>query len=645
MTSFASSSFRVPAKRFVFICVLTAFAVISALAIPQQNQNPSSPPKPDSPPSSTQDAAPAAAPPQSPASSPSTDQSTPPSQAAPPSSSPAPSSDNAPEMATHETSSALKVPVNLVLVRVVIRDGSGHPVGNLKKEDFQLFDNRKAQSISHFIADSPVAASAPGATSSGSSATSAPGATSPAAPFSRPARYIGLLFDDVHSSRGDLMLSRNAADRYLTKSTQPSDRIAVYTISGQGQVDFTDDAAKLHAGLANIQVRNVGTSDATGDGDCPAEDYYEADQIANSSDATALAVATNDALQCAFNGDTRMESSAQGLAMAEAFRVVSAGELQTEFSFRRLEEVVKRMAALPGQRSVVFVSPGFLIIRHESELVDIVDRAARANVQVNTLDARGLYTPDQGDDVSLAQTGDPVGAPFRAQYHLTAQRMQGDVLEELADGTGASYFHNNNDLDQGFRMVAQSPEYSYLLGFSPVNLKNDGKYHALKVTLTTKEKYLVQARRGYYAPRHSADPTQLAKQELEEAVFSQEELHDIPADLKTQFYKVDTEYAKLAVLAHVDIGHLRFRKENDRNRDDLTVVAAIFDRNGNYVTGNEKILEMRLRDATLVKLERSGVTLRTSFDVKPGDYVVRLVVRDSEAAQLAAANTTVQIPY
>jgi VWFA-related protein len=553
-------------------------------------------------------------------------------------------SDSGPEMTTHETSSALKVPVNLVLVRVVVRDAAGHPVGNLKKEDFQLFDDRKAQSISHFIMDTPaVAAPIAAATDS---AKPAPGtATADAAPFVRPARYVALLFDDVHTDMGDLLQSRIAADHYLSGSTQASDRVAVFTISGQGQVDFTDEQAKLHGALLGLQVRYVVAGDASGATDCPQENYYEADQIANHNDATAITVATADALECAFNNDPRMESSAAGMATAEAFRVVAAGDVQTEYTFRRLKEVERRMEALPGTRSVVLVSPGFLIFRHEDELIEVIDRAARANVQINTLDARGLYTPDLGIDVSQRTSGTVIGAPYRAQYHLTAQTLQSDVLEELADGTGASYFHNSNDLAGGFRMVAQSPEYSYLLGFSPVNLKNDGKFHSLKVALAVKEKYSIQARRGYYAPKHSADPSQLAKQQIEDAVFSQEELHDIPANLRTQYYKVDAENAKLAVLAHVDIGHLRFRKENDRNRDDLTVVSAIFDRNGNYVTGNEKVLEMRLRDETLAKLGRSGVTLKSSFDVKPGDYVVRLVVRDSEAAQLAAENTTVQIPY
>ena len=77
----------------------------------------------------------------------------------------------------------------------------------------------------------------------------------------------------------------------------------------------------------------------------------------------------------------------------------------------------------------------------------------------------------------------------------------------------------------------------------------------------------------------------------------------------------------------------------------LAIVAALFDRNGNFVTATEKVLEMRLRDATLERLSQIGVTVRTNFDVKPGAYIVRLVVRDSRAAQLSAENGVVEIPY
>jgi hypothetical protein len=136
-----------------------------------------------------------------------------------------------------------------------------------------------------------------------------------------------------------------------------------------------------------------------------------------------------------------------------------------------------------------------------------------------------------------------------------------------------------------------------------------------------------------------------AKQEIQEALFSQDEIHDLPVELQTQFFKKDEVQARLAVLTHVDVKGIRFRKAAGRNLDNLTVATAIFDENGNFVTGGEKIVEMRLLDKTFDRLSRSGFTLKSSFDVKPGTYLVRLVVRDAEGSQMAARNGAVSIPF
>jgi hypothetical protein len=53
---------------------------------------------------------------------------------------------------------------------------------------------------------------------------------------------------------------------------------------------------------------------------------------------------------------------------------------------------------------------------------------------------------------------------------------------------------------------------------------------------------------------------------------------------------------------------------------------------------------MRLKDETLEKRVGSGITVRTSFDVKPGSYLVRLVVRDAEGQLMSAENGAVEIP-
>jgi hypothetical protein len=103
--------------------------------------------------------------------------------------------------------------------------------------------------------------------------------------------------------------------------------------------------------------------------------------------------------------------------------------------------------------------------------------------------------------------------------------------------------------------------------------------------------------------------------------------------------------ARLAVLTRVDVKGIPFRKSEGRNRDNLTIATAIFDENGNFITGGEKIVEMRLLDPTLTRLSRSGFTVKSTFDVKPGTYLVRLVVRDAQGSQMAARNGAVVIPY
>jgi hypothetical protein len=235
-------------------------------------------------------------------------------------------------------------------------------------------------------------------------------------------------------------------------------------------------------------------------------------------------------------------------------------------------------------------------------------------------------------------------AGIKALYRTTAQSVQSEILDEFAAGTGGTYFHNRNDLDAGLRQAVAAPAVSYVLGFSPQNLKLNGGYHTLKVTLTGKQKYSVQARRGYFAPRKAQDPVETAKQEIQEAIFSQDEIGDLPVDLQTQFFKPDPSQAKLSVLAHLDLKSVRFRKADGRNRNDITLATAIFDENGNLVTGGEKIVEMRLLDGTMERLERSGINVKSSFDVKPGSYLVRLVVRDAEGEQMAAKNGAVVIP-
>ena len=74
------------------------------------------------------------------------------------------------------------------------------------------------------------------------------------------------------------------------------------------------------------------------------------------------------------------------------------------------------------------------------------------------------------------------------------------ALSDLADGSGGTFFHNSNDLDAGFKSLAEAPETVYLLELSLDNVKPDVAFHRLKVKVN-RDGLQLQARRGYFMPK------------------------------------------------------------------------------------------------------------------------------------------------
>jgi VWFA-related protein len=431
--------------------------------------------------------------------------------------------------------------------------------------------------------------------------------------------------------------------RKLIETMTPTERIGMFGTSEQLNVEYTNDKEVLEKALLQVLPRpKMGKiNDMT---NCPDVTHYMADQALNKSNPMILGVVTQETLQCMFQGNTQMLQAAQQMAQSALQQALVAGDSDNEYTYRALEDVIRRLGTLPGERVLVLASPGFILSTQFQDEMEIIDRANRASIVINTVDARGLYTPDILGDISKPQTDTAQTAGLKASYRTQEQSENSYVLGDFAHGTGGTFFHNSNDVEGGLNRAGGTPEVSYILGFSPQNQKMDGRYHTLKVVIAEKRKYDVQARRGYYAPKKVEDPKEQEKVEMQEAVFSQDEIQDLPLDLQTQYFKTNDAGAHLSVVSRIDLKGIHFRKADGRNFDNLTIATVIFDENGNYVTGGEKILEMRLLDKTYDRLSHTGVVMKSSFELKPGKYMVRQVIRDSEGAQMAAKNGAVVIP-
>jgi VWFA-related protein len=436
----------------------------------------------------------------------------------------------------------------------------------------------------------------------------------------------------------DLPQVRAAVLKYVGTRLGPRDRAALFTTSGQQGVDFTDRAEALSEALNKVSPSPIAAPGFSSIGDAYVS-YFQAVQV---DQQVGLQPSESDISKCLALRVAVQEFGDFHTATQAIRDAYTSGLQESRATLATLRIVVQRMAATPGQRSVLLVSPGFFVpsdLRNESD--QLMALAIRSKVLISAVDARGVWT---NSAFSASKRG-ASAASIRDEVAFRDLEGQAntDELIALAEDTGGAV-NLNNDFFGGVEKGAAPPEYMYLLGFVPQNLKLDGSFHALKVMVAGGEKLSSQARRGYWAPKHPEDEAAVSKQEIENAVFSRDEIHNLPVDMHTQLTKTG-EQAKLNVLTSVDLKSIHLRKAEDRNRNDLRIVATLFDTNGNFLVGTEKLVQLRLRDETVARLDQKPpVVIRTDFDVKAGVYLVRLVVRDAEGQQITAENAAVEVP-
>ena len=608
--------------------------------------------------------------------------------------------------AVDQSLSPLKVASNLVLVRVVVRDAQGNPVVGLRKEDFKIFDRGKEQTISQFEVESAIA------TPSRSAAVEAPGqAPLSAAPLASgtsaaPARFLALYFDDLNTSFADMSAARDAAEHYISTTLQPQDRVTVFTTETM-LMDFTSDAKLLHEALLKLRVN---PRSRALDHDCPQLSDFQAQQILenpNNQNIDAWKVANTEFAACdtgsqpqtmaggagssggmpsgnsagpspgggggsspagpgssmpgtaggsAIGAGALVAGFASNLILQRARTVTEQASVQAHANLNAIERVMTYTAQMPGQRTVILVSSGFLSQSVQNQVDELIDRSLRAQVVISALDPKGLAIFMREMDVT--QAGAPSGDSVRTGHSLdsTAEMVTTSVLADVAEGTGGEFFHNKNDLKTGFGALGGSA-VSYILAFAPDDIKPDGKFHPLKVALNAKfEAVSIQARRGYFAPSRDEVRPMEAKEvsstgtessvpeHIRQMILSKADTSQLPVQLTVNPAEGQKGTHGLSLSSHLDVSSLPFQKDGERNLITVMFFFSVFDERDKLIDAQMRRARVNVADAQLPALFKAGLDVSVMFQLKPGTYRVREVVTESAEQRVTAFSRDVSVP-
>ncbi len=538
----------------------------------------------------------------------------------------------------------LRTESNLVEVEVVVRNGQGMAIGGLSKEEFEIVDAGKKQEITTFSVKTftPI-----------TSVVSRPAAPKNVyvapEPIKSQLRFVALVFDDYSLRYTDQVSVKAAARRFLKEGLAMGDRVGLFTTSGKQIVPFTDDVAKLVAAIdrySSFPTIPFG-------GECPKLMPYDAYLIANKIDYESLSIKAAELARCSRAGtqnriilpgqsgdwghirlgSTEMQVLKQAQAIWDQICDTSLRSLETT------ERLVDYMAELPGRRMVLLASSGFLAQTLEWEQENVIRHALRSEVVINSLDAKGLYAEDPPE---VTRGVDERSIRRMVSLGTKEKDYGNEIMATLAMGTGGLFFRDNNDLDLGFRKLGMVPEFTYLLGFTPDEPPN-GKYHGLRIRMKSRNDYLIQTRKGYWAVTKQQQGSLAQERRVDHEVMGSDTLKELAAVISSEPCKTDAGDPALEVVLNIDARHFHFVEKGGLRTQGLVFIATLFDTKGSFVTGTELDVKFALKEPTFIRMTQTGLEMSVTLQAPPGAYRLRGVVQDGIDGKILTSTLPVQI--
>ena len=554
------------------------------------------------------------------------------------------------------TAAVLKVKTRLVVVDVIALDHKGAPVADLKADDFILQEENKPQKIRVFnfqqgpqgepAAMTPVALSA-------NRITNMPR-------FKTSSALNVLLLDGINVTNANQKYAREQMLKFLEKlpAGQP---LAVYAMGIKLRMlqEFTVDPALLKDAIKKAKNNAVSVRSAS----------------SNTTDLPAgMLVGMPDGM-------------IQQILRFEQEQAINQMDERVRLTIEQLGALARNLAGYPGRKNLIWVSEAFpayifpndpdptgrsssaasssllpIVTSYQGQINHASDLLANAQVAVYPVDAGAVGNRDVYSSMSNTDSnGNYLGNSARG---VTRQRMGSaqaseisnasetsinshSTMNSVAEQTGGKAFYNTNDLNRAIRDSMEDGSTYYTLGYYPENKDWDGRFRGISVKVN-RPGIKLHYRQGFYA----VEPKEYARQDPKILAIDMGSALDISNPISTAlpFQAVvippsAQNGSKVQINFGVDAHAMGFElKEDGLQHAAIDCGVRAYSKTGESLKLQGNTFNAALTPEQYQKVMKAIFPCNQTLELPPGEYLLRLAVRDTNNGLIGTANGNATIP-
>jgi VWFA-related protein len=592
--------------------------------------------------------------------------------------------------------SKFQVETELMEVRTVVTDKNGRIVEDLKKEDFELLENKVSQEIGHFSV-SKVEEERPNVPAGDRDAQDRESKLEQARErlSHPPVRTVLLYVDALHLSFTSLNWVKQTLNRFIDEQLTDRDLVAFTSSETLGVAQqFTRDRKILRYAAGQIRYNPANR-----------ETLFTPNLAAEFLDERTGAVRLGIDIMRREENIVCPCTVLRNLAYHKASQILTDAAYARENTLSIIEHFARQMTDLPGKRMIVIFSDGFTLYNRigdlQNDLVSrAVNRAIRSGTAIYSINASGVQTPpaidaairsaarDAGyealvqclkgcdsltneDDrndckeecvkkhtISLSCLEDidnynnpacEYPEPGELDAYLDSSEMEKlNGLYSLAVETGGKMYDKDNDLNIALGRALEDNRFFYVLSYYPAAGKDTDKFRRIEVRVRDHPEYTVRTPRGFWTSsikdKLEADAANTPQERLVQAMRSPLPVTDLGVSARADFIETEADDKQVSLGVYFEGDRFQYRDQGQGGVVELEIMSVIYDSSGNQVDGISAHVTGNLTHEDLEQAKTGGYRFSRRLPLKPGFYQARIGVREEGTNRMGTATTWVEVP-